>query len=167
VRCSSSNGRRYLGWLARSREQLLEIRGELLGLLTISARFRCCTREPVWLVRAPWCPRGVILVLTHRRRVPGIFGSTASQPDRLRLALAAAIAWALFNLTRRWSVPERRAVGLFIPATGLVLLGLRFAIRTGFLGIEPWRRLGLRSSHLACLGTCHARRQLLLVVTAY
>lgn len=41
------------------------------------------------------------------------------------LALVAAVTWALYsNLTRRWS-GARGAVEWFVPATGLVLLGIR------------------------------------------
>jgi drug/metabolite transporter (DMT)-like permease len=51
-------------------------------------------------------------------------------PAAYALALAAAIAWALYsNLARRWSAPESGgAVELFLPATGLVLLALRFVV---------------------------------------
>jgi drug/metabolite transporter (DMT)-like permease len=53
-----------------------------------------------------------------------------NNPAAYALALAAAISWACYsNLARRWSEPESGgAVELFLPATGLVLLALRFVI---------------------------------------
>ncbi len=52
-------------------------------------------------------------------------------PGPYALALVAAVSWALYStLARRWSRPGAdQAVALFIPATGLALLLLRFATR--------------------------------------
>jgi drug/metabolite transporter (DMT)-like permease len=51
-----------------------------------------------------------------------------SNPAAYLLAVAAALAWALYsNLARRWSRPgSGGAAELFIAATGLVLLAMRF-----------------------------------------
>jgi drug/metabolite transporter (DMT)-like permease len=119
--------------LAKDREQVLEIAlvNYLWPALTILFSMPLLKkRARLWLLPGTALALGgVFLVMTQGTRL-----SWASFQDHLRsstfayvLAFAAAIAWALYsNLTRRWSGPGNDgAVELFVPATGLVLLGLR------------------------------------------
>lgn len=74
---------------------------------------------------------GLVLVMTERGPVSwaSVRANVAGNPASYLLALAAALAWALYsNLTRRWGAGNAGgAVGLFLPATGLALLGLSLA----------------------------------------
>lgn len=119
--------------LARDREQLLEIAlvNYLWPALTILLSLPLLKkRGRFWLVPGTaLAVTGVFLVMTQGAHVSWMSFSEhlQSNPVAYALALAAAISWALYsNLTRRWSGPESNgAVGLFIPATGLILLALR------------------------------------------
>jgi drug/metabolite transporter (DMT)-like permease len=119
--------------LARSREQLLEIAlvNYLWPALTIVFSLPLLKkRATCWLLPGTVLAlTGVLLVMTQGARLSWMSFAEhlQSNPGAYSLALAAAVAWALYsNLTRRWTEPESRgAVELFIPATGLVLLGSR------------------------------------------
>ncbi|MCU0918611.1 MAG: aromatic amino acid DMT transporter YddG [Planctomycetes bacterium] len=73
---------------------------------------------------------GEFLVITQGAPVSwrSFAGHLQAHPTPYALALAAAVSWALYStLTRRWSQPGADgAVALFLPATGLALLLLRF-----------------------------------------
>ncbi len=120
--------------LARNREQLLEIAlvNYLWPALTVLGSLPLLKkRASLWLVPGTTLALGGdFLVLTQNGQVSSLsfWEHLQSNPAAYLLALAAAISWALYsNLTRRWSAPGNNgAVELFIPATGLVLLGLRF-----------------------------------------
>jgi drug/metabolite transporter (DMT)-like permease len=119
--------------LAKNREQLLEI--ALVNYLWPALTVLCSLlllkkRASLWLVPGTALAlTGVFLVMTQGAHVSwrSFAEHLQSNPVAYALALAAAISWALYsNLTRRWSGPEGDgAVGLFIPATGLILLVLR------------------------------------------
>jgi drug/metabolite transporter (DMT)-like permease len=119
--------------LARNREQLLEIAlvNYLWPALTILFSLPLLNkRASFWLVPGTALAlAGVFLVMTQGARVSWLSfrEHLRSNPVAYALALAAALAWALYsNLTRRWSEPKGSgAVELFIPATGLILLALR------------------------------------------
>ena len=121
-----------VGW-AKSREQLLEIAlvNYLWPALTVLGSLLLLTkRASVWLAPGTLLGiTGVFLVLTQSSSVSwaALTDHLQTNPAAYGLALAAAISWALYsNLARRWSGPETGgAVDLFIPATGIVLLGLR------------------------------------------
>ena len=119
--------------LAKSREQLLEIAllNYLWPALTVLVSLPLLKkRASVWLWPGTLLAlAGVVLVMTQGAQM-----TSASFVEHLRdnpagygLALAGAIAWALYsNLARRWSKPGGSgAVEWFVPATGLVLLSLR------------------------------------------
>ena len=119
--------------MAEDREQVLEIAlvNYLWPALTILFSLPLLKkRASLWLLLGTSLAlAGVFLVMTQ-----GANTSWASFREHLQinpaayaLALAAAVAWALYsNLARRWSGPENDgAVELFMPATGLVLLALR------------------------------------------
>jgi drug/metabolite transporter (DMT)-like permease len=119
--------------LAEDRAQLLEI--ALVNYLWPALTVLCSLlvlkkRASLWLVPGTaFALTGVFLVMTQGARVSWVSFAEhlQSNPVSYALALAAAISWALYsNLTRRWSGPESDgAVGLFIPATGLILPALR------------------------------------------
>jgi drug/metabolite transporter (DMT)-like permease len=119
--------------LAKDRQQLLEI--ALVNYLWPSLTVLCSLlllkkRASLWLVPGTALAlTGVFLVMTQGAHVSWWSFTEHLQSNQVAyaLALAAAISWALYsNLTRRWSGPESDgAVGLFIPATGLILLALR------------------------------------------
>jgi drug/metabolite transporter (DMT)-like permease len=119
--------------LAKSRQQLLEV--ALVNYLWPALTVLCSLlllkkRASLWLVPGTALAlTGVFLVMTQRAHVSwrSFAEHLQSNPVAYALALAAAISWALYsNLTRRWSGPESDgAVGVFIPATGLILLALR------------------------------------------
>jgi drug/metabolite transporter (DMT)-like permease len=119
--------------LAKTREQLLEV--ALVNYLWPALTVLCSLlflkkRASLWLVPGTALAlTGVFLVMTQGAHVSwrSFAEHLQSSTVAYALALAAAISWALYsNLTRRWSGPENDgAVGLFIPATGLVLLALR------------------------------------------
>jgi drug/metabolite transporter (DMT)-like permease len=134
--------------LARSREQVLEIAlvNYLWPALTILFSVPILNlRAKGWLwPGTALALAGVVLVMTQGTRVSwaSFWGHLQGNPIPFLLAMTAAIAWALYsNLARRWSAPESGgAADLFVPATGLVLLGLRL------LTHEPagwsWRAAG-------------------------
>jgi drug/metabolite transporter (DMT)-like permease len=72
----------------------------------------------------------VFLVMTQGTELswPPFREHLRSNPTAYALALVAALAWALYsNLARRWAEgDDRGAVELFVPATGIALLGMRF-----------------------------------------
>jgi len=119
--------------LAKDREQLLEI--ALVNYLWPAATILFSI--PLLNRRAslPLVPgtllalTGVFLVMTQGARVSwlSLRDHLQSNPAAYLLVLVAAIAWALYsNLARRWSEPDSGgAVGLFVPATGIVLLVMR------------------------------------------
>jgi len=119
--------------LAKDREQLLEV--ALVNYLWPALTVLCSLlllkkRASLWLVPGTALAlMGVFLVMTQGAHVSwrSFVEHLQGNPVAYALALAAAISWALYsNLTRRWSGPESDgAVGLFIPATGLILLALR------------------------------------------
>ncbi|MCX6929307.1 MAG: aromatic amino acid DMT transporter YddG [Verrucomicrobia bacterium] len=119
--------------LAEDREQLLEIAlvNYLWPTLTILFSLPLLKkRASLWLVPGTVLAlTGIFLVMTQGAHVSweSFRGHLQHNPAAYILALAAAIAWALYsNLARRWSEPEGDgAVELFVPATGLVLLALR------------------------------------------
>lgn len=119
--------------LARNREQVLEV--ALINYLWPSAtvllslpllRHRA---GPLLLPGTALALAGVFLVMTHGARVSwtGLAEHVRENPVAYALALLAALVWALYsNLVRRWSAPDSSgAVRWFLPATGLVLLGMR------------------------------------------
>ena len=116
--------------LAKDREQLLEVAlvNYLWPALTVLFSLPLLKkRGSVWLVPGTALAlTGVFLVMTQGARLSWVSwrGHLQNNPSAYALALAAAIAWALYsNLARRWSEPESDgAVELFLPATGLVLL---------------------------------------------
>lgn len=120
--------------LARDRNQMLEIAllNYLWPALTIVLSIPILNKKgTVWLVPGTMLGlAGVFTVMTQGTHVSweSIAGHLRSNPAAYALALAAAVAWALYsNLARRWSGPDNYgAVELFIPVTGLALLGLRF-----------------------------------------
>jgi drug/metabolite transporter (DMT)-like permease len=73
---------------------------------------------------------GEFLVITQGTRVSwrSLGEHLQANPTAYAFALVAALSWAFYStLTRRWSQPGTGgAVALFIPATGLTLLILRF-----------------------------------------
>ncbi|RPJ32417.1 MAG: aromatic amino acid efflux DMT transporter YddG, partial [Planctomycetaceae bacterium] len=73
---------------------------------------------------------GEFLVITQGTRVSwqSFWGHLQVNPAAYAFAFVGAVTWALYStLARRWSRPGAGgAVELFIPATGLALLGLRF-----------------------------------------
>jgi drug/metabolite transporter (DMT)-like permease len=119
--------------LAKDREQVLEIAlvNYLWPALTILFSLPLLKkRASLWLLPGTAIAlTGVVLVMTQGAHVSwaSFQDHLQSNPAAYALALAAAISWALYsNLTRRWSEPGNDgAVELFMPATGLVLLGLR------------------------------------------
>ena len=131
--------------LAADRAQLLEIAlvNYLWPTLTILLALPLLRKRggPWLLPGTALAVMGVCLVMTQGDQV-----SWTSLREHLRenplaylLALAAAVAWALYsNLARRWAVPGGGgAVEFFLLASGLVLLGLRLLVA------EP-TRWGLR-----------------------
>jgi drug/metabolite transporter (DMT)-like permease len=122
--------------LARDREQLLEVAlvNYLWPALTILFSLALLKkRASFWLLPGTALAlSGVLLVMTQGAHLSwaAFGGHLRSHPAAYALALAGAIAWALYsNLTRRWSEPgSGGAVELFMPATGLVLLVLRLLI---------------------------------------
>ena len=72
---------------------------------------------------------GVLLVMTQGAQISwaSFQAHLQDNPVAFALALAGAVAWAFYsNLARRWSGSgSQGAVGLFMPITGLVLLGFR------------------------------------------
>jgi drug/metabolite transporter (DMT)-like permease len=75
---------------------------------------------------------GIFLVMTEGSSISwGSFSKNLhSNPTAYVLAFVAAVSWGLYsNLARRWADPEGRgAVQLFIPVTGIILLGLRLVL---------------------------------------
>ena len=122
--------------LCQDRQQLLEIAllNYLWPALTILFSLPLLKqRARPWLVPGTLLAlAGVFLVMTQEVSLSWIAWREhfAQSPAAYLLALAAAIAWGLYsNLARRWSGPDGDgAVELFIPATGLVLLGLRLTV---------------------------------------
>jgi drug/metabolite transporter (DMT)-like permease len=119
--------------LAKDREQLLEIAllNYLWPALTILLSLPLLhKRASLWLVPGTALAlTGVCLVMTQGTGVSwsSFHKHLQANPAAYALALAAALAWALYsNLTRRWAAEESEgAVEWFVPATGLLLLALR------------------------------------------
>lgn len=134
--------------LATDREQVLEIAlvNYLWPTLTILLSLPLLgKRGSLWLLPGTVLAlSGVFLVMTQGAAVSwgALGGHLHRNPAAYLLALAAAVAWALYsNLARRWSVPGRGGgVEWFLLAAGLVLLGLRMGVT------EPaawgWRPVG-------------------------
>jgi drug/metabolite transporter (DMT)-like permease len=122
--------------LARDRAQLLEI--ALLNYLWPALTILCSLvllRRRASLLLVPGtivALTGVFLVMTQGASVSwGSFvGHLHTNPVAYGLAAGAALAWALYsNLARLWSAPHSPgAVELFIPVTGLIMLGLRLCV---------------------------------------
>jgi drug/metabolite transporter (DMT)-like permease len=97
---------------------------------------------------------GVFLVMTPGAEVTwaSFWTHVRGNPAAYALALFAAVTWALYSaLARRWSAPEQGgAVDMFLPATGLVLLGLRLLI------VEPTAWNGRAVGEAAALGAITA-----------
>jgi drug/metabolite transporter (DMT)-like permease len=122
--------------LCNGRKQLLEIAlvNYLWPALTILFSLPVLKKQAnIWLVPGTALAlTGVFLVMTQDAALSWVSWRDHVQqnPAAYLLALAAAVAWGLYsNFARRWSGAEGGgAVELFIPATGLVLLGLRFTV---------------------------------------
>jgi len=122
--------------LCNGRKQLLEIAllNYLWPALTILFSLPVLKkRANAWLAPGTALAlTGVFLVMTQEAGLSWVSWREHLQqsPAAYLLALAAAVAWGLYsNLARRWSGAEGGgAVELFIPATGLVLLVLRFTV---------------------------------------
>jgi len=122
--------------LAKGREQLLEIAlvNYLWPALTVLFSLPLLNkRASLWLLPGTALAlTGVCLVMSQGADISwmSLREHWQGNPAAYALALAAAIAWALYStLARRWSGPESGgAVELFLPATGLVLLALRFVV---------------------------------------
>lgn len=118
---------------AKDREQALEIGllNYLWPALTILFSLLLLRQRANWLLLpgTALALAGIVLVMTQNARVSwtSFWGHWQGNPAAYFLALAAAVSWALYsNLTRRWSKPDQGGgVAWFIPATGLVLLGMR------------------------------------------
>ena len=119
--------------LAQDRAQALEIgllnylwpaATILLSLFLLKKRCR-----PLLVPGTALALAGVCLVMTQGDRVSwrSILEHLQTNPVAYGFALLAAVSWALYsNLTRRWAGSGNNgAVELFIPATGLILLGVR------------------------------------------
>jgi len=144
--------------LAQNREQLLEIAlvNYLWPTLTVLGSLPLLKkRASFWLgPGTALALTGVFLVMTPEDGVSWrTFAQHAqSNPAAYALALAAAVAWALYsNLARRWSAPGTGgAVDLFIPASGLALLALRLILPEPTL----WTvRAGIEAVALAVITT--------------
>lgn len=120
--------------LARDREELLEVAllnylwpagTILLSVWLLRLRFRWWLWPGTLLGLA-----GIFLVMTQGADVTwtSLAGHWRGNPAAYTLASGAALVWALYSaLTRRWSTPAGKGgVGLFVPFTGLVLLGVRW-----------------------------------------
>jgi len=122
--------------LSRDRKQLLEIAllNYLWPALTIILSLPLLKkRASLWLLPGTALAlAGVFLVMTQDAAVSWAAWREHLQasPAAYSLAVAAAVSWGLYsNLARRWAAPESNgAVELFVPATGLVLLALRFVV---------------------------------------
>jgi drug/metabolite transporter (DMT)-like permease len=122
--------------LSRDRKQLLEIAllNYLWPALTILLSLPLLKkRASAWLLPGTALAlAGVFLVMTQDTAISWAAWREHLQasPAACALAVAAAVSWGLYsNLARRWAPPESNgAVELFIPATGLVLLALRFVV---------------------------------------
>jgi len=122
--------------LSRTREQLLEIAlvNYLWPALTVlGSTLLLQKRASVWLAPGTALAlSGVFLVMTQGAQLSKItlLEHVQSNPAAYAMAFLAAISWALYsNLTRRWTQAKNDgAVELFIPITGLVLLGLRYLL---------------------------------------
>ncbi len=122
--------------LAKSREQLLEVAlvNYLWPTLTVlGSLWLQEERASFWLgPGTALALAGVFLVMVQGESFSwnSMTEHVRSNPAAYALVLAGAVAWALYsNLTRRWSGPEGGgAVDLFVPATGLLLLGLRLLV---------------------------------------
>jgi drug/metabolite transporter (DMT)-like permease len=124
----------YLGvGMAQTRQQVLEV--GLLNYLwpALTLVFSLfLLQKKAGLLLFP----GVFLALTGIFFVIGqevsiswtsISQNFARNPVAYCFGLLAAVSWALYsNLTRRWAEGSGGAVELFIPATGVILLCLRF-----------------------------------------
>lgn len=119
---------------ASDRQQVLEIglvnylwpaATILLSLLLLNKRARWLLAPGTALALA-----GEFLVITQGTHVSwrSFAGHLQDNPTAYAFAFVAALAWAFYStLTRRWSQPGTGgAVALFLPATGLTLLILRF-----------------------------------------
>ena len=119
--------------LAKDRAQMLEIAliNYLWPAMTVLLSLPLLKKQAsLWLLPGTALAlTGVVLVMTQGAHMSwaAIRDHLQSNPAAYALALAAAVSWAVYsNLTRRWSTPESDgAVELFMPVTGLVLLGLR------------------------------------------
>jgi drug/metabolite transporter (DMT)-like permease len=122
--------------LAKSREQLLEI--ALVNYLwpsftVLGSVILLKKRASFWLAPGTVLAlAGVFLVVTQGAAITwiSIKEHLSSNPVAYFLALGAAVSWGVYsNLTRRWTGPGTEgAVELFMPVTGLVLLGMRLVI---------------------------------------
>ncbi len=120
--------------MAKDREQVLEIAlvNYLWPALTILFSLPLLNKTAnVWLLPGTALAlSGVLLVMTQGDHASWqSFGQhVQGNPVAYGLALLAAISWGCYStLARRWSEQESEgAVELFIPATGLVLLAIRF-----------------------------------------
>jgi drug/metabolite transporter (DMT)-like permease len=118
--------------LADGREQVIEVGlvNYLWPTLTLLLSLVLLKNKAAWML---WpgtllALAGVFLVVTQGEPVPwqSLSRNLANNPAVYLLALAAAVAWALYsNLTRKWAGARAEgAVALFLPITALVLLGL-------------------------------------------
>lgn len=119
---------------ARDREQVLEI--GLINYLWPASTLLLSPlllnkRASLWLIPGTALAlAGVFLVMTQGARVSwqSFAAHLQANPAAYACAFGAAITWALYsNLARRWSRADSDgAAELFIPATGILLLAMRF-----------------------------------------
>jgi len=118
---------------AKSRQQVLEVGllNYLWPALTIVFSLFLLNKKsgPLLFPGAILAVAGIVFVLGQEVSISwrSLTENFAGNPVAYSFGLLAAISWALYsNLTRRWAGGSGGAVEIFIPATGVILLGLRF-----------------------------------------
>lgn len=119
--------------LAKDRVQLLEVAlvnylwpaaTILLSLVLLQQRASLLLWPATALALA-----GVFLVMTQSTQVSwdSVINHLETNPAAFGFAFVAAVSWGLYsNLARRWAASNSGgAVAIFVPVTGLVLLGMR------------------------------------------
>lgn len=148
---------------AGSRQQVLEVGllNYLWPTLTILFSLVLLGRRATWLLfpGTGLALAGIILVLTQGAEVSwqSFVHNVAGNPVAYGMGAAAGVSWALYSaLTRRWADGERGGgVELFLPAAGLILIGLsllgggrpiwsvRAIVEAGLLGVITYVAYGL------------------------
>jgi drug/metabolite transporter (DMT)-like permease len=118
---------------AKSRQQVLEVglMNYLWPALTIIFSLFILNKKagPLLIPGALLAVAGIVFVIGQEVSVSwiSITENFAGNPVAYSFGILAAVSWALYsNLTRRWAEGSGGAVELFIPATGAILLTLRF-----------------------------------------